>query len=317
MSTIGGAFSGLISFGVFQIHCGIPSWKFLFLIEGGATVLLSAFAVWWLPQTGDRCYLFNEAEKHVAKMRLLQDAGRPAVGEMVKMNTKQALRSLLDWRIMAWAVCAFCYGVAQNSVSNYMPQMVALLGYSTVRTNLLTVSPYCVGTVVLWCMCFSSDYLRERSFHLASALVMALMGFILLIAVDPFTHKNVAYCACFLLSSSFICTPIFHGFYSNNIVDETQRAATVGFMVGSANSAGIAANLAFTSNTAPRYLPALVVNCVFLATGIVMVVGMGLFLRLDNRRRDKLQGTVHILGDDVATQELAGGWNDPNWRWTV
>lgn len=316
MVTIAGAFSGLISYGVFQIRSYIPGWKYLFIIEGGATLVLAAFAVWWLPRSGSECHWFNEAEKHVAKMRLLHD-GSTRTGAATKLEVKKALRTLMDWHVWAWAVIAFCYGVPQSSVSNFMPQMVELLGYGTVRTNLLTVAPYCVGTVVLWCTCFSSDYFRERSFHLASTLCLTLIGYIILISVDPTSNKHVGYFACFLLAmGAFTCSCIYHTWYSNNIIDESRRAATVGFLVGAANCAGIPSSLAFKDDTAPRYIPALIVNCAFLATGITMIVSMGTYLRLDNRRRDKLQG-VHLRAQDIATKDLIDGWNDPNWRWTV
>ena len=316
MATIAGAFSGLISYGVFQIENSIPGWKYLFIIEGGATILLSSFAVLWLPRTGAECHWFNEVEKETARRRLLLD-GSVQTGSGVKLEIKAALGALLDFRIMAWAVCCFCYGVAQSSVSNFMPEMVALLGYSTVKTNLYTVAPYCVGTVVLWCMCFSSDHFRERSFHLAFALMLTFIGYIILIAVDAPTSKAAAYFACFLLASgSFVPTCIFHSWHTNNVTDESHRAATVGFLVGSANCAGIPASLAFKSNTAPKYMPALIVNAAFQAAGILMIIGMGLYLRWDNRRRDREQGVV-LRAKDVPTQELVGGWKDPSWRWTV
>ncbi|BDD62823.1 hypothetical protein MAP00_007782 [Monascus purpureus] len=239
MVTIAGAFSGLISFGVFHIKHNLPGWKYLFIIEGGATIVLACFAMWWLPLSGSQCHWFSESEAAVARMRLLQDGSTQTSSED-KLNVKDALSTLLDWRILVWAVSCFCYGVAQSSVSNFLPQMVALLGYSTVKTNLYTVAPYCVGTIVLWIMCRSSDHFRERSMHLASALMVTFIGYIILIAVDVEAHKGVVYFACFLLAcGAFVPSSIFHSWHTNNVTNESQRAATVGFLVGSANCAGI------------------------------------------------------------------------------
>lgn len=307
MVTIAGAFSGLISFGVFHIKHNLPGWKYLFIIEGGATIILACFAMWWLPLSGSQCHWFSESEAAVARMRLLQDGSTQTSSED-KLNVKDALSTLLDWRILVWAVSCFCYGVAQSSVSNFLPQMVALLGYSTVKTNLYTVAPYCVGTIVLWIMCRSSDHFRERSMHLASALIVTFIGYIILIAVDVEAHKGVVYFACFLLAcGAFVPSSIFHSWHTNNVTNESQRAATVGFLVGSANCAGIPSSLAFKANTAPHYMPALIVNSVFLATGVVVIVCLGVWFRIDNRRRDKAQG-VHLTAADVMTRNLVGGW---------
>ncbi|GMF75069.1 unnamed protein product [Aspergillus oryzae] len=308
-----GAFSGLIAFGVFQIKENLPGWKYLFLIEGGATIIIATFAAWWLPLSGSKCHWFNEAESQVAQMRLLQDG---SVRTTDRLSITEALGALLDWRVLVWAVSCFCFGVAQSSVSNFLPQMVALQGYSAVKTNLYTVAPYCVGTVVLWIIAKSSDHFRERSFHLAAALIITFIGYVILATVDPNTNKGVAYFACFLLAAgAFVPSSIFHSWHTNNVTHESQRAATVGFLVGSANCAGIPSSLSFKAETAPRYMPALIVNCVFLLVGACVVIGLGTWFRLDNRRRDKEQG-VRLTAGDVATQNLVGGWKDPNWRWT-
>ncbi|PYH98422.1 allantoate permease [Aspergillus ellipticus CBS 707.79] len=314
MVTIAGAFSGLISFGVFQIKHHLPGWKYLFLIEGSATLLIASFALWWLPASGSQCHWFRPAEARTAQLRLLQD-GSVSTGE--KLSIREALSALTDWRVLAWAVSCFCYGIAQSSVSNFLPQMVALLGFSTVKTNLYTVAPYCVGTVVLWILCKSSDYFRERSFHLAGSLMITFVGYIILIAVDASEHQAVAYFACFLLASgAFVPSSVFHSWHTNNVTDESQRAATVGFLVGAANCAGIPSSLAFKADTAPRYKPALVVNCAFLLFGVLVVLAMGAYFRWDNRRRDREQG-VKLTAADVSTKSLVGGWKDPNWRWTA
>ncbi|KAE8342228.1 hypothetical protein BDV24DRAFT_162781 [Aspergillus arachidicola] len=313
MVTIAGAFSGLIAFGVFQIKEDLPGWKYLFLIEGGATIIIATFAAWWLPLSGSKCHWFNEAESQVAQMRLLQDG---SVRTTDRLSITEALGALLDWRVLVWAVSCFCFGVAQSSVSNFLPQMVALQGYSAVKTNLYTVAPYCVGTVVLWIIAKSSDHFRERSFHLATALIITFIGYVILATVDPNTNKGVAYFACFLLAAgAFVPSSIFHSWHTNNVTDESQRAATVGFLVGSANCAGIPSSLSFKAETAPRYMPALIVNCVFLLVGASVVIGLGTWFRLDNRKRDKEQG-VRLTAGDVATQNLVGGWKDPKWRWT-
>ncbi|PLB43327.1 allantoate permease [Aspergillus steynii IBT 23096] len=316
MVTIAGAFSGLISFGVFQIKHQLPGWKYLFLIEGAATLIIALFSFYWLPADSAHWHLFTEDEARTAQARLLQD-GSVRTGTNEQLSIRAALAALIDWRVLTWAVSCFCYGIAQSSVSNFMPQMVALLGYSTIKTNLYTVAPYCAGTVFLWTICKSSDHFRERSTHLAASLMLTFTGYIILIAVDAPTHKPLAYFACFLLASgAFVPSSVFHSWHTNNVTDESQRAATVGFLVGAANCAGIPSSLAFKADTAPRYKPALIVNCAFLLFGVLVILAMGAWFRWDNRRRDREQG-VRLTAKDVATKSLIGGWKDPNWRWTA
>ncbi len=49
-----------------------------------------------------------------------------------------------------------------QSVSLFLPQIDARLGYPSVRTNLYTVAPNVSGAVVLLLLAFASDYARLR-----------------------------------------------------------------------------------------------------------------------------------------------------------
>ncbi|KAI9730744.1 MAG: hypothetical protein M1834_005713 [Cirrosporium novae-zelandiae] len=314
-TTVAGAFSGLISFGVFQIKDpSIPGWKYLFIIEGSGTILTAILAFFHLPKSGSKCHWFTEEESLVEELRLLQDG---SIKTDEEFNLREALSAIVDWRIFTWATSCFCYGIAQASVSNFLPQMVKRLGYSTVKTNLYTVAPYCVGTVVLLALCKSSDHFRERSFHMSFSLLLTFIGYIILIAVDSETHKGVTYFACFLLcSGAFAPSCLFHTWHTNNVAAESQRAAVTGFLVGAANSAGIVSSLSFNAKTAPKYMPALIVACVFQVVGIIILISLGMWFRMDNHRRNKAQG-VNLTAADVPTGSLIGGSKDPNWRWTA
>lgn len=71
-----------------------------------------------------------------------------------------------DGTCRLWALISLSFGVPLASVNNFLPQIVASLGYSTIKTNLFTVAPNIVGTVALLLLTFSSDYFRERSIHM-------------------------------------------------------------------------------------------------------------------------------------------------------
>jgi hypothetical protein len=320
----------LVAFGVFQIKDSVvPGWKFLMIIEGGVTVLLAGFAVWWLPENTASCKWLTEEEKAVAKSRMLQDSSQETDE---KLNIKAAISKLLDWRVMAYAVLAFSYGTAASIVGNFLPQLVGRLGYSSVKTNLYTVArrfslsthsyttltstAYCCGCVILLLTCRSSDHFRERSFHMAFALTLTLIGLIILATVDTTTHKSIAYFACFMLTSgAFTPSCIFHSWHNNNEATENGRAAITGFLVGAANSGGIFSSLSFNAKTAPKYIPAIALGAGFQGLGICIILAMGWWFRWDNRRRDRVQGRI-LRPRDVATSLLTRGHNDANWRWT-
>lgn len=59
-----------------------------------------------------------------------------------QIDVRDAFRPFIrDWRYVVWAFLALGLGVPLASVGNFLPQIVARLGYSTVKTNLYTVAP--------------------------------------------------------------------------------------------------------------------------------------------------------------------------------
>jgi MFS family permease len=73
-SSMAGAFTGLISFGVFQIHGSLKGWQYLFLIEGALTILGGLVAIVLLPKSAATAYFLNEQEKELAYYRIATDS---------------------------------------------------------------------------------------------------------------------------------------------------------------------------------------------------------------------------------------------------
>ncbi|KAK7728636.1 hypothetical protein SLS63_006497 [Diaporthe eres] len=177
---LAGAFSGLLAFGVFQIRDShVKGWMWLFIIEGGMTVIMGIVAFFWLPATPATAWFLTEEEKAMAKMRQLRD-GSGQVGETFTL--KDCFRSWNDRKFAVWCIISFTYPVAFATTANFLPLILKRLGYSTVITNLLTVPPNVVGFLVLLAVTRSSDKNRERSFHIIGALLLSLAGLIILAA---------------------------------------------------------------------------------------------------------------------------------------
>ncbi|KAH8597925.1 hypothetical protein B0O99DRAFT_684630 [Bisporella sp. PMI_857] len=82
------AFSGWLSFDVFQIDSKLHGWQYLFLIEGGLAILGGFFALYWLPGTSAECRWLTDSERNAARARMLCD-GLSMVNE--KFNLKEAM----------------------------------------------------------------------------------------------------------------------------------------------------------------------------------------------------------------------------------
>ncbi|KAL1979466.1 hypothetical protein VTN96DRAFT_5725 [Rasamsonia emersonii] len=179
----------------------------------------------------------------------------------------------------------------------------------------MTVPPNLAGFCVLLVVTKSSDYFRERTFHICFALTLSLVSLIILATTDVETNKGVAFFAMFLLASgAYIPSCLYHSWHNNNNISENSRAVTTGILVGLANLGGILGSATFRVEYAPNYIPTLAATAACAATSIMLVLGLGLWMKHDNRRRDREQG-VRIRPQDVDTSLLKDHENDVNWRW--
>lgn len=214
-----------------------------------------------------------------------------------------------------WCIIAFTYPVAFSTSPNFLPQIVQRLGYSVIKTNLWTVAPNAVGFVVLLCVTYSSDYFRERTFHVVLSLCISLVGLIILATIDVLSNKAVAYFACFMLASgAYIPSCLMHSWHNNNNLNENARAATTGLLVGLGNLGGILSAATFRQGYAPKYVPTLIATACCNVTCIVFTLWLGGWMKMENRRRDRQQG-VKFRAEDVRTSELGDGERSEKWRY--
>lgn len=73
-TVLSAAFSGLISYGVFQLGGSLHGWQYLFLVEGGLTVLIALLAGLILPKNPWTCRWLSDAEKELCVLRAQRDS---------------------------------------------------------------------------------------------------------------------------------------------------------------------------------------------------------------------------------------------------
>ncbi|KAM5374348.1 hypothetical protein ACJZ2D_006521 [Fusarium nematophilum] len=309
------AFSGLISFGVFHIeHPGVTGWMWLFFIEGAMTVIFGVVAFWWLPANPQTAWFLNETERQISALRSLRD-GSGKIGE--EFNFRECFQAWNSWKFLVWCIISLTYPVAFATTANFLPLVLRRLGYSVVITNLLTVPPNVAGFLILLAVTWSSDRNRERTFHIIGSLTLSLAGLLVLAIIDAQAHVGVAYFACFMLAGgAYIPSCLVHSWHNNNNLSENSRAATTGLLVGLGNLGGILSAATFRTTYAPRYAPTLIATAACNVTCIVFTLGLGLWMRKQNNRKNREQG-VSLRAEDVDTNEIRDGEADPRWRFFV
>ncbi|KAL4806245.1 major facilitator superfamily domain-containing protein [Aspergillus unguis] len=313
-SNIANAFSGLIAFGVFQIkNTPMSQWRYLFIIEGGATVLVSIFAFWYLPRSAAEAKFLSADEKALAFHRIQVDSSS-VVNE--KFNFREALAIFKQPTTYGFLAIEICLGVPLQGVSLFMPQIIQRLGYSTVKTNLYTVAPNVTGAVMLLILAFSSDAARLRSPFIVLGFLFTFSGFMIYASItDVQAQIRVAYFATFMMTwGTSAPSVLLSTWYNNNIAHEGRRVLLTSIGVPLANLMGLVASNVFREQDKPKYMPALITVAAFGATGAVLAAALGLYMFFDNKRRDRAAG-VTVKASDVPTERLRDGPKSSEFRW--
>lgn len=102
--------------------------------------------------------------------------------------------------------------------------------------------------------------------------------------------------------------------YNNNIASEGRRVVLTSIAVPAANLMGVVSSNIFLNRDAPKYLPALITTATFGGMGIILTLALGLWMVMDNRRRDRVQG-IHVKAKDIPTENLQMGPASIDFRW--
>ena len=314
-SNIAYAFGGLLAFGTFQIKGGsIANWRYLFALEGSLTILMAIISFMFLPYSAAHAKFLTEDEKKLAFHRMQVDSSSVVNEPFVFRDAIAVLKEPTSWVILGIEICL---GVPLQSVGLFLPQIVARLGYDTIKTNLYTVAPNISGAVMLLILGFASDYTRWRFPFVALGFFFTFMGFVIYAAIDVEHSLQVAYFACFMMTwGTSAPSVLLDVLYNNNIAHEGRRVLLTSIGIPLANLMGLVSSNIFRNQDAPDYIPALATTAAFGAAGIVLTLGLGAFMIFDNKRRDRKQGLgVRMRGPDVSTALMRDGPKSPDFRW--
>ena len=118
-AVLASAFSGLISFGAFQInHPAVKGWQWLFIIEGSMTLITGVVAFFVLPDGAQKAWFLTDRERAAATARLLRDTSSEVNSPF---NLKACFESWNDWKFPVWCLITFTYPVAYATAMNFFP----------------------------------------------------------------------------------------------------------------------------------------------------------------------------------------------------
>jgi len=172
---IGAPVSGLI---LDHVHwLGVPSWRWLLILEGFPAVLGGIVTFFFLPsRPGEATFLTSEERTWLTTELAAEERQKLA------SHPTTAGRTLKDPRVWHLTAAYFTLLIAFWVLTFWMPQLLKDLSsrYSNTTVGVLVMIPYLVSLAVMIGVGRSSDAKMERRYHAVVPLMIASLSFVLL-----------------------------------------------------------------------------------------------------------------------------------------
>ncbi|OGE47625.1 hypothetical protein PENARI_c040G01596 [Penicillium arizonense] len=283
-SQLGNAFGGLFAVAILKLDGkhGLEGWRWLFLIEGVATVGLAMLLAFILPNSLKTMHGFSKLEHECLLWNFSEDQGQRDNADEVSAQ-KGVIMAVMDPK--TWLLMGILYSIyIAGAVSNFFPSVVATLGYSRNKTYGLTAPPYVLCVIAMILNGFHSDKKQERCFHIIYPMVICLVANIIAIST---LNTAARYVAMMLMPGSFYSAAIVVLSWVAGTLSQPsiKRASAIAMINAVCNTPNIWASYLYYSP--PRYLTAFLVNLAASVLAIVLATATRIYLRLQNNKLDR------------------------------
>ncbi|KAI0796794.1 MFS general substrate transporter [Abortiporus biennis] len=356
-ASLSGAFGGLLASAIIKMDGvgGLAGWRWIFILEGMATVLIAFMSAMFLPADITSAKFLTEEERAFALQRFRDDtlsaSSAPLSEPAQKINTqaddlekdvdfrmenqaaqaqtvyqedekfewREVMRGVLD--IQVW-LTAFCYMgiiISLYSFSLFLPTIVGGLGYSGESAQLHTVPPYVPAVVLTVVVAIASDKLRLRGPFILIFLPITMIGYIISIVAKNNTQRYIG--VFFIASGIYPCGPCILSILPNNNAGLYKKATAVALQLAIANCGGFVATFSYTADQQPEYKRGHSITLAFVAMAWVFMAANVAYCMWENRARanGRRQGNLDKYQElwDAGKTRAPIGDRHPDFRFTL
>ncbi|KII91276.1 hypothetical protein PLICRDRAFT_89604 [Plicaturopsis crispa FD-325 SS-3] len=255
--------SSFIAYGVLHLRgtLGKAGWRWLFLIEGLITLVIGLLTFVQMPPspTKTRTWFrpngwFTEREETILVSRVLRDD--PTKGDMHNregLTLKRLWKSICDYDLWPLYIIGFTFGIPTTPPTNYLTLSLRKLGFSTFKTNLLSIPYSALGIFTMFGVTFLSEHFNDRAF-VASIEDIWTLPFLVALYVLPANPNPWVY---FGVSTGLLSYPFTHaiqvGWCSRNAGSVASRTVSASLYNMFSQTSGIISAQIYRADDAPRY----------------------------------------------------------------
>jgi drug/metabolite transporter superfamily protein YnfA len=172
---------------------------------------------------------------------------------------------------------------ASYGFNNFFPSIVQGFGMGTrTITLLLTAPPYLLGAICSLFVCWNSDRMKERGFHIIGGVSVAIVGFIVSAAS---LQQAARYAAAFLyIGGLFSVNPLVFAWCLSTLAKTPEKRAASAAIVNVFGHMGNIMSPYFFLQDEPRYLPAMLTMMAMAVLTVTMALVTKFVLIRENKK---------------------------------
>ncbi|KAL3457531.1 major facilitator superfamily domain-containing protein [Aspergillus heterothallicus] len=322
-SALAGAFSGLLAFGLAKMNgvAGYAGWRWIFIIEGVATVALAALCYLCLadsPALSGKWLDADEIRYLILRKQALR--GRIVVDEKPsKFEWKTLFQVLTDWHLYMQILNFWSNTVPNYGLKFSLPQIIKNMGYTSANAQLLSMPPYIAGAVSAYAFGLLADRLRWRMPVIVSGQALVIVAFAILFAFAEAIEDNIPVCYFAVVLACIGVYPIIPGtntWTSVNLAGARKQAMGIAFMISVGNMGGLVGSFIYLEREAPKYPTGFGSSFAFAAAGMVASLVLEARFWYVNRRNERMgRESVYQMYSDEELQLM--GDRSPLFKYTL
>ncbi|USW51509.1 Putative major facilitator superfamily, MFS transporter superfamily [Septoria linicola] len=311
-SALSGAFGGLLAYGLTRLNGALEGWRWLFLVEGLISIAVGVGCLCLLPDNFEKAWWLDENDKKIMRVRHRQAALYQ--GDSDTFDKEEVKLAFKDGKVWLSAFCQFCANTCSFGFSTFLPTIIRGFGFSSVKTQLLTVPVYIWASIFYLTIAFFSDLVRRRAFFMVPLALVTAIGYAMMLSIDM-GNTAVLYFATFVTATGIYCCVGLNVTWNNNSnAGYYKRATAIGLQQTVGNSAGILAGQIYRITDGDgRYVIGHAVSLAAIVYAALGYCGLFVILRWINQRREK-------MSEDEQTKLIdagAKGDRHPQFRYTL
>ncbi|OJJ45017.1 hypothetical protein ASPZODRAFT_70544 [Penicilliopsis zonata CBS 506.65] len=313
-AALAGAFGGILAWGIGHMKDvgGYKGWRWIFILEGLATVVTSATAYLFVYNYPSTAEFLTEAEREFIKFRLKNDSDAT---RDENFSWSAVWEAFSDPKVWLYGLGFHTLTLPLYTLALFLPTIIAELGYSDAQAQLLTIPPYVVATVLTITVAVLSERTRLRAPFIVGSAVIACIGYIMLLSQH---RAGVSYAGTiFATAGIYPAVAIMVSWPANNVSGQTKRAVANALQISIGMLGAVLGTQLYRTETSPRFFLGHGFALGYMTACIFVTMWLWWVLKWENAAKARVreaQGLGALEGDvgGAAEGEFLGD-KDPRW----